>query len=104
MQEVKAAARVKALLTANRKKSVHISLFSKTHVDFKKFVVTKSLSMQEVFEHLACQVAEGHPALLRIIDEYCESKREKLVQSLEEKYTENLYDAIGDDNPFGGKR
>ena len=98
---MKAEARVKALLAANRKKSVHISLFSKTHIDFKKFVVTKSLSMQEVFEHLASQVAEGHPALLKIIDEYCEAKRSNLIQSLEEKYTENLYEAIGDDNPFG---
>jgi hypothetical protein len=57
--------------------------------------------MQEVFEHLASQVAEGHPALLKIIDEYCEAKRSNLIQSLEEKYTENLYEAIGDDNPFG---
>ena len=100
--EAKAAARVKALLAANRKKSVHISLYSKTHVDFKKYVVSKSLSMQEVFEHMATLVAEGHPALVKIIDDYCDEKRQNLVRSLEEKYTENLYDAIGDDNPFGG--
>ena len=98
---MKAEARVKALLSANRKKSVHISLFSKTHIDFKKFVIDKSLSMQEVFELLATQVAEGNPALLKIIDRYCERKKEKLVQSLEEKYTDNLYDAIGDDSLFG---
>jgi hypothetical protein len=99
---VKAEARVKALLTANRKKSVHISLFSKTHIDFKKFVVSRDLSMQEVFEHFAHQVSEGHPSLVKIVDEYCSAKKENLIQSLEEKYAENLYDAIGDDNPFGG--
>jgi len=58
--------------------------------------------MQEVFEHFAHQFAEGHPALVKIIDEYCLAKRENLVQALEEKYTENLYEVIGDDNPFGG--
>jgi len=98
---VKAEARVKALLNANRKKSVHISLFSKTHINFKKATVVRDLSMQEVFEHLACQFAEGHPSLIKIIDEYCEAKKANLIHTLEEKYTENIYDAIGDDNPFG---
>lgn len=98
---MKAEARVKALLNANRKKSVHISLFAKTHIDFKKAVVDKDLSMQEVFEHFACLYAEAHPAMVKIVDDYCDAKRENLVKQLEEKYTENLYDAIGDDNPFG---
>ena len=98
---MKAQARVKALLTANRKKSVHVSLFAKTHIDFKKAVVERGLSMQEVFEHLAHQFAEGHPALTRLVDEYCEMKKANVVRALEEKYTENLYEAIGDDNPFG---
>lgn len=101
MQEVKAEARVKALLNAKRKKSVHISLFAKTHIDFKKAAVSKDLSMQEIFEHLASLYAEGHPALVKIIDNYCEAKKEKLISQLEDKYTENLYEAIGYDNPFG---
>jgi hypothetical protein len=37
----------------------------------------------------------------KIVDDYCVAKRENLVKQLEEKYTENLYDAIGEDNPFG---
>jgi len=56
--------------------------------------------MQEVFEYLAMQFSEGHPALTKLIDQYCHEKKEKLVQSLEEKYTDNLYDAIGYDNPL----
>ncbi len=99
---MKAAARVKALLNVNRKKSVHVSLFSKTHVEFKKAVVSCGLSMQEVFEHLAHEFANGHPALVKLIDDYKDKKRSDQIQALEEKYTESLYDAIGDDNPFGG--
>jgi hypothetical protein len=100
-QEAKAQARVKALLNANRKKSVHVSLFAKTHIDFKQAVVARDLSMQEVFEHFAQMFSEGHPALVKLIDEYCEMKKADVVRALEEKYTENLYEAIGDDNPFG---
>lgn len=98
---MKAEARVKALLNANRKKSVHVALFAKTHIDFKKAAVSKDLSMQEIFEHLASLYAEGHPVLVKIINDYCEAKKEKLISQLEEKYTENLYEAIGHDNPFG---
>ena len=57
--------------------------------------------MQEVFEYFAQQFSEGHPALVKIVEDYCAAKRENLLQSLEEKYTENLYEVIGDDNPFG---
>ena len=57
--------------------------------------------MQEVFEYFAHQTSEGHPSLVKIVDEYCSAKKANLIQSLEEKYVENLYDAIGDDNPFG---
>lgn len=59
------------------------------------------MSMQEVFEHFASLAAEGHPALVKIMDDYVVSKREALVAKLEEKYTDNLYDVIGEMNPFG---
>jgi len=95
-----AGLKVKALLNAGRKKSVHVSLFAKTHIDFKKATVERGLSMQEVFEHLASLVADGHPSIVKLLDEYAILKKERLVSSLEEKYTDNLYDAIGHDNPF----
>ena len=58
-------------------------------------------SMQEVFEHLASMVGDDHPALKKILDEYVYLKRSKKIEKLQAKYTENLYDVIGDDNPFG---
>ena len=74
---------------------------TKTHTDFKKAVVSRDLSMQEVFEHLASMVGDDHPALKKILDEYVHLKRSKKIEKLQAKYTENLYDVIGDDNPFG---
>lgn len=101
MQEAKAASvRVRALLNANRKKSVHISLFAKTHMGFKKELVGRGLSMQETFEYFASLVVDGFSGATKMLDDLERQKRVHAVEKLEEKYTENLYDAIGFDNPF----
>lgn len=60
----------------------------------------RELSIQEVFEHFASLVNDGHPNLVKILDDYVDLKREKLITRLEEKYTENLYRLINDENPF----
>ena len=64
-------------------------------------MVSRDLSMQEVFEHLASLVGEDNPTLKKILDDYTLLKRSKKIEKLEAKYTDNLYDVIGDDNPFG---
>lgn len=71
-------------------------MFAKTHISFKKMTVERDLSMQEIFEHLAQLMSEGHPALAKILDDYAKMKKNRLVEKLEEKYTENLYDVIGE--------
>ena len=91
----------KEFINFQTKKSVHINLTRGTHSEFRSELFKRHLSMQEVFEHLACQFAEGHPSLVKLIDEYCEMKKADVIRGLEEKYTENLYEAIGDDNLFG---
>jgi hypothetical protein len=102
-QAARAQLKIKALLNADRKKSVHVTLFAKTHIDFKQTVVAQGLSMQEVFEHLASLIADGHPQLKKILDDYTKQKKDLLVSKLEAKYTDNLYDAIGHESPFGEK-
>lgn len=98
--EKRAAAKIRAVLNAGRKKSVHISLFTTTHTALRKNLLERELSIQEVFEHFASLVNDGHPNLVKILDDYVDLKREKLITRLEEKYTENLYRLINDENPF----
>ena len=102
-QKLRAQHRIKALLNANRKKSVHISLFTKTHSAFKQATVSRDLSMQETFEYLASLIVDEHPSILKLLDEYIAQKRENKIANLEAKYAESLYDVIGHDNPFKEK-
>ena len=88
------------MLNAGRKKSVHIALFGTTHTAFKKELVGRGLSMQETIEYFATLASDGHPHVIKMLDDLERSKRDREVTRLEEKYSENLYDVIGDDNPF----
>ena len=99
-QQAAAASRVRALLNAGRKKSVHIALFGATHSAFKKELVGRGLSMQETFEYFASQTADNHPQIIKMLDELERLKRDNEVSRLEDKYAANLYDVIGDENPF----
>lgn len=58
--------------------------------------------MQETIEYFAGLVSDGHPHAIKMLDDLERSKRDREVTRLETKYSENLYDVIGDDNPFEG--
>lgn len=96
-----ADSRVKALLNANRKKSVHLALFGTTHLALKKELAGRGLSIQATLEYISSQIADGHPHMMKMLDDLEKSKHDKEVARLEEKYTKNLYDVIGDDSVFG---
>ena len=101
-QEVKAEARVKALLSVNRKKSVHVSLFSKTHIDFKKFVVSRDLSMQEVFEELSLRIGNEMPDIIDILEELALDKRNKTLKKFSQSDAESIFSVIESENPLSG--
>ena len=67
---------------------------------FKKELAGRDLCMQETFEYFASLVADNHPQAIRMLEDLERNKREKEVGRLEEKYTGNLYDVIGHDNPI----
>jgi predicted nuclease with RNAse H fold len=95
-----ADSKVRAMLNAGRKKSVHISMFGKTHMGLKKELVSRGLSIQETLEYMASLIVEGHPHAIKMLDELQASKHNKEVGKLEEKYAENLYDVIGNEGLF----
>lgn len=69
----------------------------------KKYLLERNLSIQEIFEHFASMMSFSHPAIDRIVENYLTLKKEGIVSKLEEKYTENLYDVIGVENPLFGE-
>jgi hypothetical protein len=58
------------------------------------------MSIQEFFEYVSTLVADEHPAIERILDVYITEKKDAAISKLEEKYTGNLYDAIGHESLF----
>jgi len=96
-----AESRIKALLNAGRKKSVHMALFGTTHTALKKELAGRGLSIQETMEFFASLIGDGHPQAIKMLDDLERSKRDKEVSRLETKYSANLYDVIGDDSLFG---
>ena len=99
--QLRAEAKIKAVLNAGRKKSVHISLFTTTHVNLRKKLLEREVSIQEVFEYLSSLINDEHPSIVKLLDDYVDMKKEKLINKLEEKYTENLYRLISEENNEG---
>ena len=83
------------------KKSVHINLNKNTHSEFRIKLFQKGLSMQEVFEHMACLIVDG--------DSYLEKKLQKLEYNKKFKIQDkklistdidSIFEAIEHENPI----
>ena len=72
-------------------------MFTTTHINLRKNLLERELSIQEVFEYLSSLINDGHPSINKLLDEYADAKREKLVTKLEERYTDNLYKLISEE-------
>ena len=95
--------RTKKLIDLETRKSVHTSMTRATHSEFRKVLFDYSLSMQEVFERFAFLVGENDSQAMRIIEELSRIKREKVLNRLNEREADNLYDVISEINPLEKK-
>ena len=93
-------ARTKKLIDLETRKSVHTSMTRATHSEFRKVLFDYSLSMQEVFERFAFLVGENDSQAMGIIEELSRLKREKILNRLNEREADNLYDVISEINPL----
>ena len=59
--------KTRRLIDFETKKSIHINLSRESHAGFKKFLFDYGLSMQEVFEYFASQVAEEDNYAVKIV-------------------------------------
>ncbi len=91
--------RTKKLIDLETRKSVHTSMTRATHSEFRKVLFDYSLSMQEVFERFAFLVGENDSQAMGIIEELSRLKREKILNRLNEREADNLYDVISEINP-----
>jgi hypothetical protein len=83
-------------------KSVHIKLTTGTHSRFRIATFERGLSMQEVFEALACEVVDGNSHISKILDNLEYNKKHKLTnKKVNSSDAESVFDAIASSSPFG---
>lgn len=84
------------------RKTVHTKLFTETHAGLRVKAAEMKLSVQEIMQELAQRLVDGDNRIMAILKEYKRDKRKKETDSLIGKAdVEELYDVIGDNNPFG---
>lgn len=88
-RETQAANRIVKLLEVRSKKSVHVVLFTETHREFRKNLLDKDLSIQEVFEKFARLVNVQDKRAVRILEELVQEKREAIVNRLTKSKIDN---------------
>jgi len=68
-----------------------------THAEFRVALVKRGLSMQEVINHLASLIAEGHEALMEILDDIEVRKRDRHLKQVTAVDSETIFGLIEND-------
>lgn len=84
----------------DRRKSIHVKLYTQTHANLRVELMKKKLSMQEVFEDFAQRIVSGDGFAHRVLDTIARNKREKQIKKLSESDVDSLFDAIEDSQSF----
>jgi hypothetical protein len=81
-----------------RRRSVHISLFTETHKELRKALVERSLSMQELFQRFSELVLSGDKRAVKILDDLEKDKRTGAISkprtSVDKRSASVIYDII----------
>ena len=82
------------------KKSLHVNLTSDTHAALKICAFKHKLSMQEIFEELACRIVEGDSYMQKFISTLEVKKRRRATEKMIETDAESIYRVIEAENPM----
>ena len=84
------------------RKSVHINLTTGTHSEFRVALFKRGLSMQEVFECLACSIVDGDSYLNNLLDTLEYNKKYRVDnKQLVESDSETIFEEIKANNILG---
>tara|TARA_B100000131_G_scaffold209133_1_gene201134 strand:+ start:132 stop:413 length:282 start_codon:yes stop_codon:yes gene_type:complete len=83
------------------KKSIHINLNKDTHSEFRIKLFKRGLSMQEVFEHLACLIVDDNNYLNSCLDKLEYNKKNRVPnKKFNSTDVESIFDVIEQQNPL----
>lgn len=84
------------------RKSVHVNLTTGTHAEFRMSLFERGLSMQEVFEHLACSIVDGDSYLNNLLDNLEYNKKYRVgTKQIISSDSETIFEEIKANNTFG---
>tara|TARA_Y100000034_G_scaffold133153_1_gene197894 strand:- start:380 stop:658 length:279 start_codon:yes stop_codon:yes gene_type:complete len=83
------------------KKSLHINLTSDTHAALKICAFKHKLSMQEIFEELACRIVEDDSYMQKTLAVLESRKRRRATEKLIKTDAESIFRVIEAENPMG---
>ena len=85
-----------------RRRSVHISLYTDTHKELRKALVERSLSMQELLQRFSELVLSGDKRATKILDDLEKDKRtgsiSKPRNSVDKRSASVIYDIIASES------
>jgi len=84
------------------RKSVHVNLTTGTHAELRVSLFKRNLSMQEVFEHLACSIVDGDSYLNNLLDTLEYNKKYRVnTKQIVDSDSETIFEEIKANNTLG---
>ena len=82
------------------KKSVHFNLSKDAHASFRIACFNRGLSMQEVVEEFVQRILSENPAIIKLLDEVAENKKNKTQKKFSKSDVESIFNLLEDEDPL----
>ena len=91
------------LIDLTTKKSIHVSMTTGIHSQFRIACFKHKVSMQEAIEEFASLIANDNPDMLALLEEIALRKLNKEIKKFDEVDSDNIYDILELQNPLRDK-
>ena len=82
------------------RRGMFTKLLPDTYMAFRMMLMKRKLSLQEVYEHFAQLCVLGDPKMVKLLDELCVKKRERVYEQMSCTDASSLYDIISQESPL----
>jgi hypothetical protein len=91
------------LIDLTTRKSIHVSMTSGTHSQFRIACFKHKVSMQEAIEEFASLIANDNPDMISVLEEIAMRKLNKELRKFDNSDTDSIYDILELENPLKDK-
>ena len=77
-----------------------VKLLPDTHTLFRMMLIKRNLSMQEVIQALAQRCVLEEPYMVRLLDDLCVKKRERVYEKMSSTDAASIYEILERESPL----